>query len=105
MLGIAEMFSELDGYERYEDDLFSWAAHRLRAEQEARLSPIVSARKQRDYKKRYATSEEFRAQRREYWRTYHKKRYANDAAYRERHLKSAHASVAKRKAAQQRQAA
>jgi hypothetical protein len=90
VIGIREMFAELDGYQRYEDALVvfgalandkqreRWRANKRRQRAEGKTKPDRDS-----YKKRWKNDAAFRERRREYWRAYDKKRKAARAATRE----------------------
>lgn len=77
MLGIAEMFAELDGYQRYESALEQWSAWRTSRGYQRKTVPL--------------SPEEALRRRRERARLYMNKRYREDAEFRARHQKAARA--------------
>lgn len=64
MIGIAEMFAELDGYQRYQDSLESWSSWRSESQRESdrwyRKLPHVRRRKVARWRMRYQTDRQFR---------------------------------------------
>lgn len=69
MLGIAELFAELDGYSRYEDDLEVWGALASDAADQRNADPWLKLRRSAPERKRRAVEA---AQR---WKKQNPKRY------------------------------
>lgn len=117
MDSIADMFAELDGYQRYAVALEQWGA--WRKEQRRSGTPRRSTERDRDrwrkskrlarasgdapsrarYAARYKTDAAFRQRRLAYWRDYHAKRQSTDADYRASRVKRALEYTARKAAA------
>lgn len=89
-LELAETFSELAGYDRYEKALEEWGAWRAAGAEARAADEFTKARKRkRDAGYVKARRKSDPTWRKDYWRGYHQQRYATSDEYRDRKRQSA----------------